>query len=66
MVDVDGTPSGRGAGRAHRDPRLASSLPERVLAALTDAGLTGVAENGRRRSRLGGVVFYRAAARREK
>jgi SAM-dependent methyltransferase len=62
VVDIDGTPSGRRAGRAHRDPRLAGSLSERVLAALTDAGLTGVTENGRGRSRLGGVVFYRAAA----
>ncbi|MDG4798172.1 class I SAM-dependent methyltransferase [Micromonospora sp. WMMD1082] len=62
VLDVDGTPSGRESGRAHRHPRVAGSLPERVLAALADAGLTGVAENGRGKGRFGGYIFYRAEA----
>ncbi len=60
VVDVDGTPSGRGGRLRHRHPRLAGSSPERVLAALEAAGLTGVAENGRGSGRFGGYVFYRA------
>lgn len=63
VVDIDGTPSGRQVGRAHRNARIAQSLPERVLAALTDAGLAGVTQNGHGRVRLGPVVFYRADAR---
>ncbi|MEQ4304720.1 methyltransferase domain-containing protein [Plantactinospora sp. B6F1] len=63
VVDIDGTPSGHGPGRLHRNPRVMGSLPERVLAALADAGLTGVAENGRGRAWFGRYVFYRAEAR---
>jgi ubiquinone/menaquinone biosynthesis C-methylase UbiE len=59
IVDVDGTPRA-GGGKAHRHPRVAGSLPELVLAALDEAGLTGVAENGREEARFGGYVFYRA------
>ncbi|RSM59520.1 methyltransferase type 11 [Actinoplanes sp. ATCC 53533] len=57
VVDVDGTPSGR---KTHGHPRLARNRPELVLAALTEAGLTGVAENGREQARFGGYAFYRA------
>ncbi|MFD0971228.1 class I SAM-dependent methyltransferase [Plantactinospora endophytica] len=64
VVDIDGTPPERGAGRVHRDARVAGSLPERVLAALADAGLTNVTENGRGRAWFGRIVFYRAEARR--
>ncbi|AVT34029.1 methyltransferase type 11 [Plantactinospora sp. BC1] len=64
LVDIDGTPSGRVTRRAHRHPRLAESLPEWVLTALADAGLTDVAENGRGGTWFGGVVFYRAVAGR--
>jgi len=62
VVDVDGTPSGRSSadGKAHRHPRVAASLPENVLAAMAEAGLTGVRENGRGKARFGGYVFYRA------
>jgi ubiquinone/menaquinone biosynthesis C-methylase UbiE len=61
VVDVDGTPSGRAGGRkAHRNPRVEGSRPEMVLAAMSEAGLTGVAENGREQARFGGYVFYRA------
>jgi SAM-dependent methyltransferase len=62
VVDVDGTPSGQAAGRRkiHRHPLVAGSRPERVTAALTEAGLTGVVENGRSSTRFGNVVFYRA------
>lgn len=63
VLDVDGTPSGRRAGRAHRDPRWAGTVPERVVAALADADLAGAAENGRVRNRFGSFVFYRAEAR---
>ncbi|GIJ09890.1 class I SAM-dependent methyltransferase [Micromonospora andamanensis] len=62
VLDFDGTPSGRGGGRAHRNPRLAASLPERVLAALVDAGLTGVAPNGGGTAWFGRFAFYRAEA----
>ena len=57
VVDVDGTPSGR---KTHGHPQLARNRPELVLAALTEAGLTGVAENGREKARFGGYAFYRA------
>ncbi len=61
VVDADATPSGRGGGRKpHRHPRVAQSRPELVLAALSEAGLTGVAENGRETARFGGYAFYRA------
>ncbi|WP_326549399.1 class I SAM-dependent methyltransferase [Micromonospora sp. NBC_01813] len=63
IVDIDGAAPGHGNGRLHSDPRVAASRPERVLAALTEAGLTGGAENGRSRGRLGRLssfVFYRA------
>ncbi|MEE6261602.1 class I SAM-dependent methyltransferase [Plantactinospora sonchi] len=63
VVDVDSTPSGRKAGRGHHSPGVSDSRPDQVLAALTDAGLTGVAENGRGRAWFGGYVFYRATAR---
>lgn len=57
IVDIDGTPSDR---KAHRHPRVAQSRPELVLAALTEAGLTGAAVNGRERARFGDYAFYRA------
>ncbi|MFI7432628.1 class I SAM-dependent methyltransferase [Micromonospora haikouensis] len=60
VVDIDGTPSGRGGGRAHRSARVAGSHPERVLAALAGAGLTGVAENGHGMAWFGRFAFYRA------
>jgi ubiquinone/menaquinone biosynthesis C-methylase UbiE len=43
-----------GGGKRH------GSVPEQILAALNEAGLTGVAENGRGAGHFGGVVFYRA------
>ena len=58
MVDIDATPSG--TGRTHRHPLVAASVPERVLASMTEAGLTGVQENGRERARFGAYAFYRA------
>ncbi|WP_233513894.1 class I SAM-dependent methyltransferase [Micromonospora craterilacus] len=63
VIDIDGTPSGRAGGRAHRNARIAGSLPERVLAALADAGLTDSAVNGHSKARLARFVFYRAEAR---
>jgi len=57
VVDVDGTPSGR---KTLGHPLVARNRPELVLAALTEAGLTGVAENGREKARFGGYAFYRA------
>lgn len=62
VVDVDGRPSGRAGRRgvAHRHPLVAGSVPERVLPAFGQAGLTDVAENGRGSMRFGGYVFYRA------
>lgn len=63
VVDVDGAPSGRGGEHTHRIPGVTGRHPERVLAAMADAGLTGVAENGRGRARFGRFVFYRADAR---
>ena len=57
VVDVDGTPSGR---KTHSHPLVARNRPELVLAALNEAGLTGVAENGREKARFGGYAFYRA------
>lgn len=57
VVDVDGTPSGR---KTHGHPQLARNRPELVLAALHEAGLTGVAEDGREKARFGGYAFYRA------
>lgn len=61
IVDIDGTPSGRKARRPHRSPRLAGNSPERVLRALSEAGLADATENGRGGTRFGGYVFYRAA-----
>jgi ubiquinone/menaquinone biosynthesis C-methylase UbiE len=49
------------AERVHRHLRLAGTAPDRVLAALFDAGLSDPVENGRGRTRFGHVVFYRAA-----
>ncbi|MFY1652116.1 class I SAM-dependent methyltransferase [Solwaraspora sp. WMMB762] len=63
VVDIDGTAPGHGSGRLHSDPRVVASRPERVLAALAEAGLIGGTENGRSRGRLGRLasfVFYRA------
>jgi len=63
VVDIDGTAPGHGSGRLHNDPRVVASRPERVLAALAEAGLIGGTENGRSRGRLGRLasfVFYRA------
>ena len=62
VVDIDGAPTRREAraGVRHGRQRFAGNLPERLLAALGDAGLTGVAENGRGNLRSGGLVFYRA------
>ena len=61
VVDVDGAPPGRAGGRkAHRNPRMEGSRPDLVLAAMGEAGLTGVTENGREQARFGGYVFYRA------
>ena len=57
IVDVDGT-ARTGGGKAHRHPRVAGSLPELVLGALGEAGLTGVAKDGREEARFGGYVFY--------
>jgi ubiquinone/menaquinone biosynthesis C-methylase UbiE len=55
---VDADPS---VPRGHRNhPRLAHSSPDRVLAALTDAGLTGALQTGRSSGRFGAVAFYRA------
>lgn len=59
VVDADGTPSGHNRRKIHS--RLTGSRPELVLAALREAGLAEVAENGRGRARVGGYVFYRAA-----
>jgi SAM-dependent methyltransferase len=63
LVDFAGTPPKRGlrGHLIHRRPRLAGDLADRVLAAMREAGLTDVAENGHGRSRLGGYTYYRAA-----
>jgi len=56
VVDADASVPG-----GHRNhPRLAHSTPERVLAALTDAGLTDAVRTGRGNGRFGAVAFYRA------
>jgi ubiquinone/menaquinone biosynthesis C-methylase UbiE len=62
LVDFAGTPPKRGLSGhlIHRSPRLAGNLPDRVLAAMREAGLTDVAENGHGRSRFGGYTYYRA------
>ena len=62
VVDIDGGPARRSSrgGRMHRHPLVAASTPERLLAALREAGLTAVAENGRQRTRFGACAFYRA------
>lgn len=60
LVDADGTP-----GQGHRQhPRLAGHTPERILAVMTDAGLTAAAETGpgRGRTALGHYVFFRASS----
>ncbi|MCZ7423282.1 MULTISPECIES: methyltransferase domain-containing protein [unclassified Micromonospora] len=62
VLDIDGTPSGRGGGMAHRNARVAASLPERVLASLVDAGLAGVAGNGGGKAWFGRFACYRAEA----
>jgi ubiquinone/menaquinone biosynthesis C-methylase UbiE len=59
VVDIDGTPSAR-PGRTHRHPLVAASVPERVLTAMAEAGLTGVTENGRDKARFGAYAFLRA------
>jgi len=62
VVDIDGGPARRSSrgGGMHRHPLVAASTPERLLAALREAGLTAVAENGRQRTRFGACAFYRA------
>lgn len=62
LLDVDGTP--HGGGKRHQHSLLVDQPPERILAIMRDAGLTGAAENGRgqRRGPLGRYVFYRASA----
>lgn len=58
VADVDATPTG--ARKRHRHPGLTAAVPERVLAALSEAGLTDVRENGRGTARFGAFAFYRA------
>ena len=62
LVDFADAPSRHGVGGRllHRSPRLAGSLPDRILALLRDAGLTDVAENGDGSNHFGGYAFYRA------
>ncbi|MEV6490746.1 class I SAM-dependent methyltransferase [Actinoplanes sp. NPDC051633] len=55
---VDADASAPGGHRKH--PHLAHSTPDRVLADLRAAGLTGAAETGRGTGRFGAVAFYRA------
>ncbi|GIJ42258.1 class I SAM-dependent methyltransferase [Micromonospora andamanensis] len=62
VLDVDGIASGNGGGGAHRNARIAAVLPERVLAALVEAGLTGVTRNGGGKAWFGRFAFYRAEA----
>lgn len=63
MVDLDG-PAGGGRGflarRLHSSAVLRDNDPERVLALLGAAGLAEAAVVGRRDSRVGRMVFYRA------
>lgn len=56
VVDVDVT----GAGKTHRNAQVAGSTAARMVAELGEAGLSGVAENGRVSGRLGVFAFYRA------
>ena len=50
------------AGRhGHRHPGLAAVEPDRVLAAMFDAGLTDVAEDGSDRIMFSRIVYYRAS-----
>ncbi|GAA3337811.1 hypothetical protein GCM10020358_15540 [Amorphoplanes nipponensis] len=62
IVDVDGTPpeDASGRGRKPRHPLVAASVPERVLAALAEAGLTNPTMTGRDTFRFGAYAFYRA------
>ncbi|MGC5054182.1 class I SAM-dependent methyltransferase [Micromonospora sp. DT48] len=62
VLDIDGTLSDRGKRVAHRNPRMAASVPERVLAALIDADLIRPATNGGGRAWFGRYAFYRAEA----
>ena len=62
LVDFAGTPPKRGLSGhlLHRSTRLAGTLGDRVLAAMREADLIDVAENGHGRSRLGGYTYYHA------
>jgi ubiquinone/menaquinone biosynthesis C-methylase UbiE len=62
LVDFAATPPKRGPidHLIHRSPRLAGTLADRVLATMSEAGLTDVADNGHGHSRLGGYTYYRA------
>ena len=62
LADIDGSHPGQDGGHPHRFGQTEESLPELVLAALADAGLSGARENGYGRARLGRYVFYRADA----
>jgi len=61
LVDFAGTPPKRGltGHLVHRGPRLDGNLADRVLAALRQAGLSEVAENGHGRSPFGRYTYYR-------
>ncbi|BBH69768.1 hypothetical protein ACTI_64530 [Actinoplanes sp. OR16] len=61
IADVDGTDK---HGDSHRHPLIAAASPDRVLAALREAGFTRVAESLRGTSRFGAYVLYRATAQR--
>jgi hypothetical protein len=56
VVDVDVT----GSGKAHHNAQVAGSTSARMVTELGEAGLSGVAENGRVSGRLGVFAFYRA------
>jgi ubiquinone/menaquinone biosynthesis C-methylase UbiE len=62
LVDFAGTPAKRGLSGhlLHRNRHMVGNLPDRVLAAMREAGLTDVAVNGHGRSRLGRYTYYRA------
>jgi ubiquinone/menaquinone biosynthesis C-methylase UbiE len=53
-ADLSHNPRG---GKSHRH----GSVPDQVLAALRESGLTDVAQDGRGTGHFGGVVFYKAA-----
>jgi ubiquinone/menaquinone biosynthesis C-methylase UbiE len=61
VADFAGVPADRGLSRlVHRNPSLAGNLADAVLAALRQAGLTDVAENGHGSNHFGGYLYYRA------